>query len=55
MNQAQMAQYLEEVVNPRITQLKNIVDVVQRYAQYNEMSAEVAMHEIAVILEMRNA
>jgi len=55
MNQEQMAQYLEEVINPRITQLKNIVDVVQRYAQFNAMSAEVAMHEIEVILEMRNA
>jgi hypothetical protein len=55
MNQAQMAQYLEEVVNPRITQLKNIVEVMQRYDQYNEMSAILAMHEIAVILEMRNA
>ena len=54
MNQELLADYLEQVVNPRITQLKNIVDVVQRYAQANEMSAEVAMHEIEVILEMRN-
>jgi hypothetical protein len=54
MNQAQMAQYLEEVINPRITQLKNIVDVVQRYAQHNEMSAEVAMKEIQVCLELEN-
>jgi hypothetical protein len=54
MNQAQMAQYLEEVVNPRITQLKNIVDVVQRYARLNEISAEIAMHEIQVCLELEN-
>jgi hypothetical protein len=53
MNANEAARYLVEVVNPRIIQLGDIVSITARHMR-NEMSAEVAMHEIAVILEMRN-
>lgn len=53
MNAKEAAQYLVEVINPRITQLGDIVSITAQYMR-NEMSSEVAMHQIAVILEMRN-
>ena len=53
MTPEQAARYLEDVVNPRITQLGDIVNVTARYMSH-EMSAELAMHEIELILEMRN-
>jgi len=53
MTPEQAARYLEDVVNPRITQLGDIVNVTASYMRH-EMSSELAMHTIATILEMRN-
>jgi hypothetical protein len=53
MTPAEAARYLEDVVNPRIIQLGDVVNVTARYMRH-EMSAELAMYEIELILEMRN-